>query len=301
MDYWILTAIASACIFAFVTVGDKWILTGLGVKLSNYCTFVGMTQLLVGILILLFMGFPDSSFKSVISSLSAGALWGLGLTFLFFALQREEVGIVTPIWQISPVFASVFAVYFLGESLNTYGWMAILLVVFGATFLSTNFGRTETNKLFSFPLLLVIIGAIFIGGAQVLLKQSSSELGVWHNMAYRGIGLFTTIGLPYIRISSIQSLGNLLSSPKKAAIIFSNETIGPISGNIMLLMAVSSGPVSKVSALLGTRPLWVFLLTILISVLGIKLFHESFKKIDIIIKAVSALVVSGGIGIIALA
>ena len=58
---WVLPAIASPFIYAMVSIGDKWILSTLKLRIESFNLFVGGTQLGISLVILLILGIPDAS------------------------------------------------------------------------------------------------------------------------------------------------------------------------------------------------------------------------------------------------
>ncbi|MEE8046981.1 MAG: EamA family transporter [Dehalococcoidia bacterium] len=297
---WVAPAIASPFIYALVTIGDKWILSSLKVRIESFNLFVGIVQLSVAFSILLILGIPDAPFTSIAAAVGGGLLWGVYLIILFWSLRREQMGRIVPVSQTSPVFAAILGVVFLGEHLEWWGWIAILLVVGGAAIVSAEPKQILSGG-FSKIYLYVIAGAALVGLAQVLLKTSSEDLDVWHNMSFRGIGLFTTLALPFLRPSVVKDLSVFLFNRKTAIPMLFVEGIGPIFGNLFLLLALANGPVSLVSALLGTRPIFIFIITLIFAPLAKRILAEKFTRADIITKAISTAAVVGGVIIISLA
>jgi transporter family protein len=296
---WVLPALANPMVYAMVTIGDKRVISTLRLNLGSFYLFVGSTQLFICAVILLVAGWPAAPVTALLASCGGGFLWGAGLMLMFFVLQREEVSRVTPVWQSSPVFVAVFAVIFLGESLAWYGWLAILLVVTGAVAVSIDLGRSGLAAFAVRPtFFLLLAGAIVIAVAQMLLKVSSDELGVWHNMAYRGAGLFTSLAGPWAQPRYFRQLAQWLSTPANAMSVVLTESIGPFIGNLLLLSAIASGPVSLVSALLGTRPVWVLGLTLLLGIFAKQFISESIRGRELLLKLVATLAVVAGIVII---
>jgi drug/metabolite transporter (DMT)-like permease len=297
---WVLPAIASPFIYAMVSIGDKWILSTLKLRIESFNLFVGGTQLGISLVILLILGIPDASGEALAAALGGGMIWGVALILLFMALRREQIGRVVPVSQTSPVFAAMLGVVFLGEHLEWWGWLAVLLVAAGAVIVSA-----EPHQLLSGGFrkvyLLVVLAAALIGIAQVLLKVSSDELSVWHNMSLRGIGLFTTLAIPVLRPSVVRDFGSFVTTKKTAIPVLFIEGLGPILGNGFMLLALANGPVSLVSALLGTRPIFILLITLAFAPIAKKALAEEFTKADIITKSVSTAAVVGGVVIISLA
>lgn len=297
---WIAPAIASPFIYAIVTIGDKWILSNLKLRIESFNLFVGVFQLSVSFAILLIIGIPDAPFRAIAFAVAGGMLWGIYLIVLFWSLRREQVGRIVPVSQTSPVFAAILGVVFLSEHLEWWGWFAVLLVVGGAVIVSADPKQILTGG-FSRVYLYVMAGAALVGLAQVLLKTSSEDLNVWYNMSFRGIGLFTTLALPFLRTSVVKDLGKFLTNRRTAIPILLTEGIGPILGNALLLLALANGPVSLVSALLGTRPVFILIITLVFAPFAKRALAETFTRADIVTKVISTTAVVGGIAIIALA
>jgi hypothetical protein len=57
---WFLPAIASPIIYGLVTVGDKWILSSLKLRIESFNLFVAAVQMTASIVILLILGIPDA-------------------------------------------------------------------------------------------------------------------------------------------------------------------------------------------------------------------------------------------------
>lgn len=297
---WVLPAIASPFVYALVSIGDKWILSTLKLRIESFNLFVGGTQLIIALAILAILGLPDAPFESIASAFGGGMIWGLALILLFWTLRSEEIGRVVPVSQTSPVFAAILGVVFLGEHLAWWGWLAVLLVVAGAAIVSADPQKIMSGG-FKKVYLWVVLAAALIGIAQVLLKISSEHLGVWHNMSIRGSGLFLTLALPVLRPSVVKDLVTFITTKRTAIPVLITEGIGPIFGNGFLLLALANGPVSLVSALLGTRPIFILLITLAFAPIAKRALNEQFSRTDVLTKVVSTVSVVTGVVIISLA
>ncbi len=298
---WILPALASPIVYTLVTIGDKRVLSVLRLDLGSFYVFVGTAQLFIAAVILLMLGWPSSPVSALFASYGAGFLWGAGLMMMFFVLRREEVSRVTPVWQSSPVFVALLAVVFLDESLAWQGWLAVLLVVSGAVAVSVDLGRSGLGAFRLRPtFFLLIAGAVIIAVGQLLLKVGSDDLDVWHNMAFRGAGLFTSLAAPWWRPPYPARLIRWIRKPSNAVSLVLSEGVGPFTGNLFLLMAIAVGPVSLVSALFGTRPIWVLFITLLLGLFAKQFILESITGRDLVLKLVATSAVVAGIVIISI-
>ena len=225
---WIAAALASTIIYAGVTVGDKLILTRLGIRLPAFYMFTGASQGIVSVFILAIDPPRGVPVYSALAGFGGGFFWGAGLTLMFWGLTREQVSRVAPVWHTSPIFVAIMAVLFLGESLGLLQWFAIMLVVFGAIAISVR--SSDLGIGFSIrPIFLVIFfGAILIGSGQLLLKEGSADQSVWSLMAFRGLGLFTAMFVPYARPRTFAALFRYMRSASRAGAIVVNDGVGPV-------------------------------------------------------------------------
>lgn len=296
---WIVPAIGSPAIYAAVSIGDKLILTRTGIRLQSFYFFVGASQLAIAAVVIAVNPLPPVNLDVMVRAWGGGFIWGLALTLMFWVLRREEVSRVTPVWQSSPVFVALMAVVFLDERLGWAHWAAVGLVVLGAATVSYKGG---TGGGWFKPVYgLLLIGALMIGIAQLLLKTVADDLSVWHSMALRGTGLFTSLALPYARPSNIAALARAMSAPRTAAALLATETFAPLFGNLLLLTALANGPVSLVSAVLGTRPVFVFIGTVGAGIFVKGLLEDRMTRADVVLKGASAAAVVAGVFLIALA
>ena len=283
-----------------VSVGDKWILSGVKLRITSFYLFVGASQLTISIGIWLILGVSNASFDAQLAAFGGGFLWGVGLLIYFWALRREQMGRVVPVWQASPIFAAILGVAVLGETVEWWGWLAVLLVVGGAVLVSADPEELRSGK-FSGIYLFVFAAAGLIGVAQVLLKVSADEMDVWQNMALRGTGLFVSLGAPFLQPSIVRELLSFLANRRLALPLVLTETVGPFIGNALLLLALANGPVSLVSGLLGTRPIFVLFITLALAPFARRVLSEKFSRADILTKAAAATAVVGGVAIISFA
>lgn len=297
---WIAAALASTIIYAGVTVGDKLILTRLGIRLPAFYMFTGASQGIVSVFILAIDPPRGVPLYSALAGFGGGFFWGAGLTLMFWGLTREQVSRVAPVWHTSPIFVAIMAVLFLGESLGLLQWLAILLVVFGAIAISVR--SSDLGIGFSIrPIFLVIfIGATLIGSGQLLLKEGSADQSVWSLMAFRGLGLFTAMFVPYARPDTFRALFRYMRSASRAGAVILNDGVGPFIGNLLLLWAIGIGPISLVSGVVASRPLFVLAITIGIGLLASRLLpDEEMTRSDLALKAMATAAIVAGVVIIA--
>ena len=72
----------------------------------------------------------------------------------------------------------------------------------------------------------------------------------------------------------------------------------PFTGHLLITFAIGKGPIALVSALGGTRPIFVFSLSVAGAWLAPSLIYEKFTRPDVALKLVSATMVVAAVVII---
>ena len=91
-----------------------------------------------------------------------------------------------------------------------------------------------------------------------------------------------------------------MRSASRAGAIVLNDGVGPFIGNLLLLWAIGIGPISLVSGVVASRPLFVLAITIGIGLLASRLLpDEEMTRSDLALKAMATAAIVGGVVIIA--
>ena len=107
-----------------------------------------------------------------------------------------------------------------------------------------------------------------------------------------------TLALPFSTKKNLTDLKNFVFNWDDSKYLFVAETLLATFAYLTILLSLLTGPVSLVASISGTRPVFIVLIYILLSLLGFKL-SEKFIKGEVIIKLFSALCV--GIGVFGIA
>jgi drug/metabolite transporter (DMT)-like permease len=139
---------------------------------------------------LIVTGLPENAaLDRLIAAGVSGLCWGGALGMMFLGYKLEEASRASAIIHTFPVFVAVLAVVFLGETLASGQWVAILVVVAGAIIISVWGSRggkiIRLNK--AFP---ILIGASMFTAAGLLTgKYALEELPVWFVYSTRQYGM----------------------------------------------------------------------------------------------------------------
>jgi len=289
---WVLIATLSAIVYAGVSLTDKQILSKHKLDLYPFCLFAGAVNLLISLIIFLFLNLPSLSLFPIIKGISVGVLWGLAIWIMFSILKKREITRVELIFQSSPIFVIIMATLFLDEKLSLPIIFSFIIMIFGSILASFDVNE-ESSGLNKTDLLFLLFSAFLVGCASIVLKSNSNAVGEIHALGLRGIGIGITLGVPSLRISSVRNLINYLTNVKKGPFIISTE-LGAALANMLVIIAITSGPVSIVQAIMGTRPVFIFIGSIILTMFGIKSF-ENWSKTNTLIKIISLIMVTSGL------
>ena len=294
---WIGLGLASTLLLALVTVLDRRLLVKYFPVASSMSFLVGFIQFgVAGITLavaLPVMGIPESGPAWV--ALLSGVVWAVGLMSFFKGLQMEEVSRATPVAQSYPIFTSILAVIFLDEVMDPLQWVAVLVVVAGAGLVS--FRRVPGVRGFinlkAFAILL--FGSVMIGTAFVVGKSALEELDVWTMSGFRSIGM--GIGLVTLNYRSrtfehVRDAFQGFAGPRM--LIITEAILAPIA-LVILAGAIALGPVSLVSAVAATRPLFVLILASALSTRVWNVMGEPLDRGTVTLKAASTVMMVGGV------
>ena len=299
---WFLVAIASTTLVGLVTVLDKRLLDVHFPSVTSLTFMVGMVQGLWGALILVvtlpLLGVPDVGYMAL--AFVAGLLWGLGLVCFFLGLRLEEVSRAAPIFGTSPLFAALLAVVFLAEELTAVQWASMVAIVAGAGMLSLRAMPWRGGLMGGRALMFILMGALLVGSAFVVNKQASEGLAFWTMFACLGLGMALSISAVSYRPGLRSQMVAVLRNPAAWRLFVIAEVVLASGAVLLLQLAIKLGPVSMVSAINATRPLFVLIFSVALSTRLWNVLNEPLDRDTLALKLASTvLVVAGLVGLTA--
>jgi uncharacterized membrane protein len=142
-----------------------------------------------------------------------------------------------------------------------------------------------------------LAAAGFTASAQLVSKHALSGVDIWEFYPYWYIGL----SIPFLALvnpATLREVRKCLSRSDTAAWMIVGEGILGSLAAWTTLSAIQAGPVSLVTAIAGTRPVCVFLLSTFLSLRWWDLLGEPIHRGILIYKAFSILLIVAGIAII---
>ena len=299
---WVIIALSSAAIAGANSILDKMVLVRYIRSPLTLPCLLGLMMGGVGVILIPVLSWPEeSTFSSISWSLLSGVFLGVGSLLVFHVLFTQEVSRTSPILNTHPIYAALIAVIFLDERLTTYHWLAIMATVTGAILLSVRQDQ-QYRGLFLHPSLYILMmaGVLFAGG-NVANKIALEDLPILNAHGLRSLGLGVVLLFGSLRPVAMREIRDLLRQRSPALVIIGLNAL--VLATIIMLMtnwALSLGPVSLVSTLLGTRSLFVVLYSITLTLRFSGFLGEQVSAGVVAVKVVSTALIVGGVATITL-
>lgn len=286
--------LASAALSGILSIIDKKTVSKYTPTFASFGLVIGIGSLIMSIGAFLFAPVSsDLMLKQAGTAFASGLLWGSGLWLYMFVLRTGEVSRVSPVFHTYPALVAVLGVTFLGERLSWIGWIAVMLTIAGAIIISSKGVPATQGRLLDRFFALLMLASLLAAAGQIVSKYALNNAPFWDVFAYRNIGT----ALPFFALLSKGSLrdfvGALTHPVGRYLIILGEFMFAPVTV-LLSLVAVNMGPVSVVSALLGTRPVFIFLYSAILSMPMFKMMDEPLNRSILAVKATAiAMVVAG--------
>lgn len=294
---WLIAALASTTLFGIVTFADKRLVDSYFPSVTSFNIIFGWLQffgpLIVFTTATIILGFP--TIDGAFFSLASGVFWAMGLGLFFYGLRMEEVSRATPIHMTFPIFAAVLAILFFGETLSLIQWVAIFFVVAGAGLVSYRPTPGRRGFIGRKAFLILLGGAFFTGMALVVTKQATDDVNVFQVQGLRGIGMGIAMTIFLVRPSRMAEVRRALSNKKGMLLLAISEGIVAPCGALLVIIALSLGPVSLVSAATSVRPLLVLIMSSALSTSYWNVLNEPLDKDTLGLKAISTILIVLGL------
>ena len=300
---WVFLALGSALAFAVVSALDKILIQRFVPNPRAFIVLVGLIQFGLAVIVLPFATFSGYGIDTALISCASGFLAGIYLVLMFWVMRMQDVSRVVPITSTHPIFVAILAQAFLGEIISVLAWAGILVTVGGAALMS--FGpttrRSERGQNQWIPFALLMVSSLAFGLSQYLTKVVAEDIDVWSMFVWRGVGLGTACVGIMIRKSMFPDLVRAIRDPVAISLTILTEGVLVLIAVILQLLAIYSGPVSLAVTVMAIRPLFVFILGILLSLGVSRVLDEPLEGRILATKLAAIAMTVGGIIAVTLA
>ena len=290
---WTFAALGSSAIFGAINVVDRILLSRHFPSLPTFFIWEGIFLTISGLAVLTVAGVPESG-EGILLAYLSGLIWGAGLMCVFLGFRIEEASRVVAVYQTFPVFVSILAVIFLDEVLSPGQWGGIMAVVIGASIISFRGSVSSGIIRFNRSLPVLVAASLFIGTGILISKPALNLLPVHDVLMLRSFGM-ACIFLMFFRPKLLPAFVRSFQDKKAIGLLVVAELFGSNLALALVLIATDLGPVSLTSSLIATRPLFVFIYSIILSSSLVNLLDEPLRREVLLQKGISVATIITGV------
>lgn len=273
MDWFYLALLAPA-IWAIVNLIDDNLIRGLYKNPSSATIMSGIVAFLP-LLSLIFLDITIPSIGVMLISLLAGFFLIASYWLYFKSLLIEMPSITITLWKLSPIFVSLLAFLFLGETLAINQYAGFILVLGASLAISaTNIKKFQFSKAWYLMVFASLLTAIYA----VLVKHVYSNVDFWSGFIFVSLGMGAGGVLLFTLSKEGRGFFTELNKKSKWLPLILLPNILNIIGVLIFNLAVSRGPVSLVKVIEGVHPIYVLIFSLLLYPLFPKYFREAMSK-----------------------
>lgn len=284
METWIIFSLMQSLTLATLYFIDKIIVSKFVKNPFQPLVMTGIIALMPVSIIYALGRVSNITYLQIIYCLGLGLL-GVSLFFYYYkSMQSEEVSRFIPFSALANVLILFLAVLLLNERFGIYQYAGVMLLIIGAVLISI---RLEKRLKWSVGLKYMAAYIILAAISSISQKYLLNSIDYFTVFFYVAIGTF--IGtLPIIFTNGRALIGIAKDKGTKILyVMFFSETLG-IFAVLLGFLAISSGPVSLVSAFSSFKLVFVFIFSIILSMFLPNLVKEEIST-KIIIQKIAAI------------
>ncbi|OHA88418.1 MAG: hypothetical protein A2653_02530 [Candidatus Zambryskibacteria bacterium RIFCSPHIGHO2_01_FULL_43_25] len=232
--------------------------------------------------------FAIPTIKTFIMMLNGG-LTVLAVIFYLYAIDEDEISVVVPILQMTPVFGFFISFFLLGETLTFFQIIGSAIIIIGATIISIDISY-DGNLGFKKRMLTLASASAFVFALNgTIFKYFALDFGYWQTEFWEYVGIAIVGFLIFIFVKQYRY--NFVSAIKnnRYSIIGLNflAEIIMVSGDLIVNFATLLAPVALVYVVNSFQPVFVYIYGLLFTLFLPKIIKESVSKKQLIQKTLT--------------
>jgi len=293
---WATMATVGTALLGVASIVDSHLLTRRLPSVRSLLLPVSFVHLAFSAILFYMYPLPEGlGFVPMLAITGSGALRTVAVFIMVYTLKKEEVSRVIPIMNTSPIFVAVLAVPLLGEQLYYLQWLAIIIVVAGAVLITAE--RVPARSGVGTMFLLLFIASLLMAVSDIYRKYALGFMSPWNGFCISTFIMAGTFLFVSLRPEIIRQWRNISRKKPIFGFMLLDETAA-ITGIMLQFWAMGKGPVSLVATIIGSRPVFVALYSIILSyILPGFLIRFPGKKI-MAVRLIAIVLIFAGISII---
>jgi len=299
MLLWLVVIILAYFFFSLSNLGDKLVLAGRAKPIS-YTFYVGLMNAPTLLLIpFIDIKVPGGLFIWIFADAVA---FVLGMYFVYKAVEKFEVTeVMTVVGSVQPVFIFILSWFFLGQQkLVGLQILAFLLLLLGSFLISLEKNLKLSSGYLKFTLAAGLMFSIdYVFSKVVYLAVPFITGFFWMKLLI----FILVLPLLFFKKNRKDIFGKKNISIKKTGPLFLFAQFSGGAANILQSFAVYIVPVALVpvaSSLRGVQYVFLFLITLFLTIFFPKILKEGISKEIIIRKIISIILIAGGLALLVL-
>ena len=257
----------------------------------------GVIAFNLGLLILGVKGFPLLDPTQIIALLIAGMFLIFYLIPYFEALKSDETSRVVPLFQFIPIFVAIMSVIFLNEKLRFPQLLGFGFVFLGAISLSSNkidFKILRPRRSFWLMIIASFLYAVVLIIFRAVVRVEDFWITIGYEYLGMGLAILVTLLSPKVR----DTVRNEFKPTMKLIPFFVLNNSLTVIAQTSEAFAISLAPVTLVSMVTSTQPIFVFLYGVLITLFLPHLLSEDIRAKTLQYKALSLVSILIGLALV---
>ncbi|MBU0457856.1 DMT family transporter [Patescibacteria group bacterium] len=295
-QYWFFFALISPFLWAFTNILDSSIRRRY-IRNDYFMMWTSaILRLPIFLLLLLIYGFEFPGWGVGIGMILAGVLWTAMFVPYLRALEFEEPSRVALFLQMISIFSLILAFIILGESLTVKQSIAFSVIFVGGLLAAIKY--LENVWHFSRAFWLILIASLFWSVSDVLFKLFSYGFSSfinafsWFLFGSISAGFFVLL-VPNLRKNILTFKVNTV--PIRGWTMQCISVLIGVIGSITFAYALTLGKVALTSVLVQTQPLFVLILTLILSRIFTDIDKEDISPTALLFKVLSFVIIMIGL------
>ena len=295
---WVSIAVLSAAVLGLVNIIDSHLISRRMPSLRAFLLLIGMVILVYGLVLFCLFPLPEGvGTWPLMVAVASGIVRAGAVTIMLYTLKREEVSRVVPVVHTYPIFVAIMAVPLLGETLYYLEWIAIIIVVAGAVIVSARWDLGGSATWLGRSFFLLFGSSLLMASADVTAKYALAYISFW-NMYWISFLCISVICLIIsVRPHVLKELSNMKQRKSAMTLLAFNETLA-VAGALLLFWAMERGPVSLVSTIVSSRPIFVVIYALILSRISPMFLEWQPGRVMLALRLIAITMIVGGIAII---
>jgi uncharacterized membrane protein len=294
---WVIYILLATFFFSLCVIVDKTIHTN---KIKSVYTYAIILNIIYLFFIVGTTYVQRGTFiwgMGALYSAIAGCFWFVMWLFFWKALKGGEASRVSAVFFTQPIYAALFGVFFLHESLNINKWVGIVVIVCGA--IMSSLGGESHKKEVKTAYIFALLAAVFSAGGNIIGKYAMASTPP---LTVNCIAFYSTIPLYLLLLLDKNVLPEVNAALKDIKLItqFSVRAILGYTGIVFNMIAMGLGPISLVSAVGGSQPIMILAISLIASQLFPKHIHEELGRKTILPKLSALILTVAGVAMVSM-